>query len=838
MLLVWQNALLYSKITGYHCNYAKLSLVYMDYYDFQAIEADAQRYWEHHQSFRVRPRDDQEKFYCLSMLPYPSGSLHMGHVRNYTISDVISRYQRMCGRNVLHPMGWDAFGLPAENAAMKNRRSPGEWTRDNITRMKAQLKALGFAYDWQREIATCHPQYYRWEQWFFIQLYRKGLVYRDMAVVNWDPVDQTVLANEQVVEGRGWRSGARIEQKRIPQWFIRITAYAEELLDGLERLEGWPEAVRRMQRHWIGRSHGLRVRFHEAATHQPIEVFTSRPDTLMGVTYIALASDHPLACQLAQKRKDVHEFVEQCRHISTMEADQATLEKRGLDTGLKAIHPLSGEELPIWLANYVLAGYGSGAVMAVPAHDERDWAFARTYNLPVRPVVTDPCHPEQNYEHGAYTGKGVVINSGSDLDGLDFENAYEVIRKRLEAAGNGHEQTQYRLHDWGVSRQRYWGCPIPAVYCDHCGIVMEAEENLPVTLPEHLVPDGSGSPLESCEDFIHCICPECGNPAQRETDTFDTFMESSWYYARYCCPREPRMLGGEADYWLPVDQYVGGIEHAIMHLLYARFFHKLMRDEGLVCSDEPFTNLLTQGMVLKDGAKMSKSKGNTVDPQAMIAHYGADTVRLFSMFAAPPDQDLEWSDSGVEGAHRFLKRLFNSTMRCQGTIIEHRRDEASADHDTHARAEIHSLLKQANDDLAKNQLNTVVSACMKLLNCLQKTHAAATLYEGFSILLRLLAPTAPHVTHYLWRELGFGEDIAHAGWPEVDQQALEAVAVTIMVQVNGKLRGKISAPRDTDKETLTHQACNDSAVQAFIGGKPLKKVIHVPNRLINLVCGG
>ncbi|HNN87274.1 MAG TPA: leucine--tRNA ligase, partial [Pseudomonadales bacterium] len=635
-------------------------------YQHQDIEAEAQQYWRANNSFCVTEDHSKPKFYCLSMFPYPSGKLHMGHVRNYTIGDVISRFQRMQGKNVLQPMGWDAFGLPAENAAIKNNSAPAKWTYENIEYMKGQLQSLGFAYDWSREMATCRPDYYKWEQWFFTRLYEKGLVYKKMATVNWDPVDCTVLANEQVIDGRGWRSGALVERKEIPQWFIKITAYAEQLLADLEKLPHWPEQVKTMQRNWIGKSRGVTMRFDltaEIADHNSFEIYTTRPDTLMGVTYVSLAAEHPIAQAAAKNNPALQQFLAECKLQSVAEADMATMEKKGFDTGLTALHPISGREVPVWVANYVLMDYGSGAVMAVPAHDQRDYEFAKKYSLAIEQVITPINSPSpdkgRDGEGLAFTEKGTLINSG-EFDGLDFDAAFDAIATKLENLGKGRITLNYRLRDWGVSRQRYWGAPIPMFNLPEGGEIPVPLDRLPVLLPEDVVMDGVNSPIKS--DANWCKTTFDGKNLEHETDTFDTFMESSWYYARYTCPNftEGMLDPNAANYWLPVDQYIGGIEHAILHLLYARFFHKLMRDEGLVQCDEPFQRLLCQGMVLKDGSKMSKSKGNTVDPQALIEQYGADTVRLFIMFAAPPEQSLEWSDAGVEGAHRFLRRLWKA----------------------------------------------------------------------------------------------------------------------------------------------------------------------------------
>ena len=625
-------------------------------YNAALIEKEAQEYWATNNSFVVVEDKTKEKYFCLSMLPYPSGRLHMGHVRNYSIGDVISRYQKMLGKNVMQPIGWDAFGLPAENAAIKNQVPPAGWTYENIKHMKEQLVELGFGYDWSRELATCHPEYYRWEQWFFVKLFEKGLVYKKKAVVNWDPVDQTVLANEQVVEGCGWRSGAPVEKKEISQWYMKITDYAEELLVDIQKLDGWPDAVKMMQTNWIGKSVGLDIKFKLNET-EALTVYTTRPDTLLGVTYLAIAAEHPLAIQAGKDNTTIQVFLEECKKMETAEAALETMEKKGVNSGLTCIHPITGEPTPIWIANFVLMGYGTGAVMSVPAHDQRDYEFAKKYNISIVDVIADQSGAVDTSK-AAFTDKGILINSG-EFNGLNFDQAFTSISERLSALKMGELKTNYRLRDWGVSRQRYWGCPIPIINCPSCGAVAENLENLPVRLPENVELDGIGSPLKRMPDFYSVLCPKCGSEAERETDTFDTFFESSWYFARYTCvDQNSAILDERANYWLPVDQYIGGIEHAILHLLYSRFFTKLLRDEGIIEASEPFTNLLTQGMVLKDGAKMSKSKGNTVDPQEMIAKYGADTARLFILFAAPPTQDLEWSDSGIEGAYRFVNKFY------------------------------------------------------------------------------------------------------------------------------------------------------------------------------------
>ena len=812
-------------------------------YSPQDIERQVQREWAQKGSFRAREDAGREKYYCLSMFPYPSGRLHMGHVRNYTIGDVIARYQRMQGKNVLQPMGWDAFGLPAENAAIKHQVPPAEWTRDNIDYMRQQLQRLGFAYDWGRELATCDPAYYRWEQWLFTRLYRQGLVYQKTAPVNWCPHDQTVLANEQVIEGRCWRCDTVVERQEISQWFMKITAYAEELLTDLDELAGWPEQVRTMQRNWIGRSEGVELQFSIAGEATPLTVFTTRPDTLMGVSYLAVAAEHPLALKAARQDEALAAFLEECRHLATSEAALETMDKRGMSTGMMAIHPLSGELVPIWVANFVLMSYGTGAVMAVPAHDQRDFEFACRYDLPIRQVVYPADGSDGDVSQAAYTLPGCLRDSGA-FSGLSSAQACEAIADHLEQQGTGRRRVNYRLRDWGVSRQRYWGAPIPIIHCPQCGSVPVPDADLPVVLPTEVRLEGDGSPLAQMPEFKQTHCPECGGEAERETDTFDTFMESSWYYARYACAdNEHGMLDERAAYWLPVDHYIGGVEHAILHLLYARFYHKLMRDAGLINTNEPFTHLLTQGMVLKDGAKMSKSKGNTVDPQALIDRYGADTVRLFVMFAAPPEQSLEWSDSGVEGAYRFLRRLWSFShellpqAQASGDTVPvdwaALRPQAAG-----LRLEIHSILQQANHDYARYRFNTVVSASMKILNLLEKADDAplqAVRHEGLGILLRLLGPIVPHVSQVLWRKLGLGEELLTAPWPEPDPRALVRECVDLVVQVNGKLRGSIQVAADADRETIEAAALQEHNVQRFIADKAVKKLIVVPGRLVNIV---
>ena len=807
----------------------------------QTLELALQAEWAASGRFAVQADDTREKFYCLAMFPYPSGKLHMGHVRNYTIADVIARYQRMQGKNVLQPMGWDAFGLPAENAAIANKVAPAKWTRENIDHMRAQLQRLGYAYDWDREIATCDPSYYRWEQWFFSRLHERGLVYKKMATVNWDPVDQTVLANEQVIDGRGWRSGAVVERREIPQWFIRITAYAEELLAGLDTLDGWPEAVRIMQRNWIGKSRGVELAFglsSPIADHERIEVYTTRPDTLFGVTYLSLAAEHPITLALAEKNPELKEFVASCQQASVAEADMAQAEKLGMDTGLRAAHPLTGEAIPVWVANYVLMDYGSGAVMAVPAHDERDWEFAQKYRLPIKAVVCDAEGKPANTTDGAYTDRGLLTHS-EEFNGLDFEQAFEGIAAKLEAAGMGRTTTQFRLRDWGVSRQRYWGTPIPMLQIEDGTDIPIPDDRLPSLLPEEVSMDGVTSPIKADRDWRQFELE--GQACERETDTFDTFVQSSWYYARFTCPEfsEGMIDSAQANYWLPVDQYVGGIEHAILHLLYARFFHKLMRDAGLVTSDEPFTRLLTQGMVLKDGAKMSKSRGNTVDPQALIDRYGADTVRLFSMFAAPPEQSLEWSDSGVEGAHRFIKRLWR-------LVYDHGQVGAVDDAGSYnaeqksVRRKIHETIAKVSDDYGRRQtFNTAVAAVMELCNELGRFPVdsdldRAVMDEGLRAALLMLWPITPHLTEHLWLHLT-GEAFVENHWPAVDESALSRDELEIVVQVNGKVRAKMMVPATADRDEIETLAKEQENVQRFLGDASIRKVIVVPNKLVNIV---
>ncbi len=806
-------------------------------YQPQTLEQTLQTEWAESNRFAAHPDDNREKFYCLAMFPYPSGKLHMGHVRNYTIADVIARYQRMLGKNVLQPMGWDAFGLPAENAAIQNQVPPAEWTLNNIADMRQQLSRLGFAYDWDRELATCTPEYYRWEQWFFTRLMEKGLAYKKEADVNWCETDQTVLANEQVVDGKCWRCDNPVERKAISQWFIKITAYAQELLDDLDTLTEWPEQVRTMQRNWIGRSEGATVRFPFRDT--PIEVYTTRPDTLMGATYLALAPQHPLVQAAAAEDTQLHAFCQQISTSTVAEADMATMEKLGMDTGLRAQHPLTDEPLPIWVANFVLMGYGSGAVMSVPAHDQRDWEFASKYALPIVQVVSETTDAPADLSTSAYLQRGPLMQSGQ-FDGLDYDDAFDAIIGELESKGLGHRSVNFRLRDWGVSRQRYWGAPIPVVNCTACGAVPVPDDQLPVILPTDVALQGVGSPIKDTPAFYETNCPQCEAPATRETDTFDTFMESSWYYARYASAKNTEaMLDEEADHWLQVDQYVGGIEHAILHLLYARFFHKLMRDAGLVSSDEPFKRLLTQGMVLKDGAKMSKSRGNTVDPQSLIDQYGADTVRLFSMFAAPPEQSLEWSDSGVEGAHRFIKRLWRLVHEFDGAA-ETPSEPQWTDAQKLLRRKTHETISKVTDDYGRRQtFNTAIAAVMELCNELsrhprQDPLDRAAVSEGLHAVLKMLWPITPHLSESLWRNLTT-TDFVESAWPVVDECALSREEFQVVVQVNGKVRGKIQVPATADNAEVEALAKANPNVQRFIQDATIKKVIVIPQKLVNIV---
>lgn len=812
------------------------------HYNPDQIEKAVQQYWQNNNSFAVSADPAREKYYCLSMFPYPSGKLHMGHVRNYTIGDVISRYQRMLGKNVLQPMGWDAFGLPAENAAVKNKTAPAKWTYENIRYMREQLQALGFAYDWQREFATCGPDYYRWEQWFFTRLYEKGLVYKKTSAVNWCPNDETVLANEQVIDGGCWRCDTPVERKEIPQWFIRITEYADQLLNDLDQLDGWPEQVKTMQRNWIGRSQGVEMHFsleQAVAGIEGFDVYTTRPDTLMGVTYLSLAAEHPISLALAENNPELETFIKQCKTSSVAEADMAKMEKRGIATGISAIHPLTGEPVPVWIANYVLMDYGSGAVMAVPAHDQRDWEFAHKYSLPIKQVIAPTDDNDIDLDKEAFVEKGQLVNSGA-FDGLDFDAAFSAIANALTDKNAGRVTTNYRLRDWGVSRQRYWGAPIPMFNLPEGGEIPVPADRLPMLLPEDVEMNGVQSPIKADPNWKKDELN--GKAVERETDTFDTFMESSWYYARFTCPDyEGGMLDPEqANYWLPVDQYVGGIEHAILHLLYARFFHKLMRDEGLVSSDEPFKQLLCQGMVLKDGTKMSKSKGNTVDPQAMIEQYGADTVRLFMMFAAPPEQSLEWSDSAVEGANRFLRRLWKAVHKFVEAGDNSALDTtALSDADCALRRKTHETIAKVSHDYGQRlTFNTAIAAVMELLNDIGKFQGSAGVErEALESSVILLAPIVPHITHALWQALGHDSALLDSPWPSVDESALVKSEIEMVVQVNGKVRAKIQVAVDAGAESIKELARNDANVKRFIDGKAIRKEIVVPQKLVNIVVG-
>lgn len=899
-------------------------------YDHLATEQSAQQFWERTAAFKAVEDATKPKYYCLSMFPYPSGKLHMGHVRNYTIGDVLTRFHKMRGYNVMQPMGWDAFGLPAENAAIANKVPPAKWTYDNIEYMKGQLKSLGFAIDWSRELATCKPDYYKWNQWLFLRMLEKGIAYKKTQTVNWDPVDQTVLANEQVIDGRGWRTGAVVEKREIPGYYLAITQYAEELLGDLDTLDQWPERVRLMQANWIGKSTGVRFAFpHEIKDDAgnlindgKLWVFTTRADTIMGVTFCAVAAEHPLATHAAQNNPELATFIAKCKSGSVMEADMATMEKEGLPTGLFVTHPLTGEQVPVWVGNYVLMGYGDGAVMAVPAHDERDYHFAKKYKLPIKAVIAPAKWAGQKTSnqsgffedggekfefpilnnaqdesldwfswHDLHGQQGFCINSGK-YDGLSYSAAVDAIADDLVAKNIGEKKTQWRLRDWGISRQRYWGCPIPIIHCDDCGSVPVPDDQLPVVLPEDCVPDGSGNPLHKRPDFLNVPCPCCGKPARRETDTMDTFVDSSWYYARFATPgNNQSMVDERVDYWMPVDQYIGGIEHAILHLLYSRFWTKVMGDLKLVNYREPFKRLLTQGMVLnhlfsrrsdktgiewfapeevtlqkddsgrvtgatalRDGnpvdyggfGTMSKSKRNGVDPNAMIEQYGADTCRFFMMFTAPPEQTLEWSDAGIEGSYRFLKRVWNfghvfaTSIR---PLLPATRELASAklpENLAQLRREIHLNLKQANYDLGKQQFNTVASSCMKMMNALEKAPrdtgiAAEVIEECFGILLRVLSPITPHITHHLWVELGYGQDILAAAWPEPLEAALAQDEIELVLQVLGKTRGSVKVPAAADKTAIEALAVASEVAQKFMEGKPAKKVIIVPGRLVNIV---
>jgi leucyl-tRNA synthetase len=902
-------------------------------YDFAAVEAAAQRLWNESKAFEVTEDASKPKYFCMSMLPYPSGALHMGHVRNYTIGDTISRYRRMCGFNVLQPMAWDAFGLPAENAAIKNNTAPAKWTYANIDHMREQLKSLGYAIDWSREFATCRPEYYVHEQRMFVRLFKQGMAYRKKSVVNWDPVDQTVLANEQVIDGRGWRTGALVEKREIPQWFLKITAYADELLSELDNLPGWPDPVKTMQRNWIGRSEGLEIQFmldgNDPSILDSIKVFTTRPDTLMGVTFLSIAAEHPLALKAASTNPQIQKFIDDCRHGATAEADIETQEKKGIDTGYVAIHPISGEKIPVWIANFVLMGYGTGAVMGVPGHDQRDWEFATKYDLMIKMVIISDAVRDaieeisrdvqnnsdamttalgvgrplevveapgslsvlEEFENGlitkgAYTEYGTLVNSG-EYDGLDYRGAFDAIAKRMDLEGTGSRRVNYRLRDWGVSRQRYWGCPIPMIHCANCDVVPVPEDQLPVILPENVRFMGVQSPIKADPAWRKTTCPQCGGPAERETDTFDTFMESSWYYARYTSPGAATMVDERANYWLPVDQYIGGIEHAILHLLYFRFFHKLMRDVGMMKSNEPATNLLCQGMVVAetffrenaDGSrnwinpadveierderarvigaklksdgqpveigateKMSKSKNNGVDPQSMVSKYGADTVRLFSLFASPPDQSLEWNEAGVEGMSRFLRRLWRD-LHAHVSQPDHPEVDAKlldANQKT-LRRQTHETIAKVSDDYGRRYaFNTAIASCMELLNALSKfddmsDQSRAVRHEAFESMVLLLTPITPHISQALWAALGHHDPVHAHAWPKADEDALRKDAVKLAVQVNGKLRGTIEVPVDAAREIVQSTALANADVKNYVGTAAIKKIVYVPGKIVSIV---
>jgi leucyl-tRNA synthetase len=858
-------------------------------YEHAAVEAEAQQYWDERRCFEAREDTTREKYYCLSMFPYPSGRLHMGHVRNYTIGDVLARFMRMNGKNVLQPMGWDAFGLPAENAAIANGVPPAKWTLDNIVHMKRQLKSLGFAIDWRRELTTCAPEYYRWNQWLFLRMLERGIAYQKTGAVNWDPVDKTVLANEQVIDGRGWRTGAVVEKREIPMYYLKITAYAEDLLDALAAMPGWPERVRAMQANWIGRSEGVRIGFPYdiGGDHAVLYAFTTRADTVMGVTFCAVAAEHPLAARAARGNADLAAFIEECKRGPSIEAELATQDKKGMPTGLHVRHPLSGERVPVWVGNYVLMSYGDGAVMGVPAHDERDFAFAKKYGLPIKPVIAVEGR-QYSLEAWApwYVEHGRCVNSGA-YDGLEFRAAVDAVAADLRRLGLGEKQTTWRLRDWGISRQRYWGCPIPMIHCAKCGSVPVPDEHLPVLLPENLVPDGSGNPLLKDEAFLACECPGCGGAARRETDTMDTFVDSSWYFLRYACSDNGEAaLDSRVQYWLPVDQYIGGIEHAILHLLYSRFWTRVIREMGLVSFKEPFANLFTQGMVLNevffrkpesgrveyfnpseveikvderhrrsavlrvDGeavesggvVTMSKSKNNGVDPQELVDEFGADTARLFTMFAAPPEQTLEWSDEAVQGAYRFIKRLWKA-------VHEHAAAGAAAPLEKSAlnqaqralRRQAHQTLSKVTDDIGRRRtFNTAIAAVMELLNAVGKFPARSpqdrsVVQEALEIAVLGLSPIIPHATHALWRGLGHATALIDEPWTPVDAAALEQSRIEIVVQVNGKLRARISVAADADENALRESAAADGNVRKFIGEAAIRKVIVVPGKLVNIV---
>ena len=807
-------------------------------YEPKKIEKKAQEFWEKERCFEVDEASDKEKFYCLTMFPYPSGQLHMGHVRVFTISDVIARYQRMLGKHVMQPMGWDAFGMPAENAAIERDIPPAEWTYQNIDYMRSQLKRLGYAYDWTRELTTCKPDYYRWEQWLFTRLFEKGLVYRKNSIVNWDPVDQTVLANEQVIDGRGWRSDAVIERREIPQWFMKITDYAEELLSCLDKLDGWPESVKMMQRNWIGRSEGIDITF-KVDEKLTLSAYTTRPDTLMGVTYLAIAGEHLLAKKIASNNPKVADFIAECKKNHAVEAAIETMEKKGMPLGIDAIHPITGEKIPLWVANFVLMNYGTGVVMGVPGHDQRDWDFAKEYKITINQVIKPSDNSKIDINIAPYLEYGILINS-NEYNGLDSHQAFDAIAEYLEKENKGKRTINFRLRDWGISRQRYWGTPIPIIYCDECGTVAVPEEQLPVVLPEKVKFKGIGSPLKNMSDFYHTDCPKCGNLAKRETDTFDTFFESSWYFSRYACPGSDRMLDDREAYWMPVDQYTGGIEHAILHLLYSRFFQKLLRDEGLSSADEPFTNLLTQGMVLKDGAKMSKAKGNTVDPQELIDKYGADTVRLFMISAASPEQALEWSDKGVQGAYRFLKKLWVLIEKhCSEDPLKPIDDLNG--NQKELRYKTHSTIVKVSDDIGRRyKFNTAIAAIMELLNSVTRfdddSHKGRSVVrESLETIILLLSPIVPHICHELWQKLNYKTSLIDERWPNADKLALAKDSIEIVVQVNGKLRSRIIVDVNADEEKIKSLVIKDKNVQRYIGKNKVKNIIIVPGRLVNVV---
>jgi leucyl-tRNA synthetase len=857
-------------------------------YDPSVLESQAQQYWDANGSFAVAEDPSRPKYYCLCMFPYPSGRLHMGHVRNYTIGDVLTRFMRMQGCNVLQPMGWDAFGLPAENAAMANGVPPAKWTYDNIAHMKAQLKSLGFGIDWSREVTTCRADYYRWNQWLFLRMLEAGIAYRTTGTVNWDPVDQTVLANEQVIDGRGWRTGALVEKREIPMYYLAITRYAEDLLQALDELPGWPERVKLMQANWIGRSEGLEIEF-DVEDDGTLGIYTTRPDTLCGVTYMAVAAEHPLALRAAQGNADLQAFLAECQRTGMTEAALETMEKRGMPLGIHAIHPITGERIPIWVANFVLMGYGTGAVMAVPAHDQRDWEFARRYGLRIHQVIQPADGSLANLDEGAYVEHGTLINSGR-FDGLDFDEAFDAYAKLFEAQGQGRRRVHYRLRDWGISRQRYWGCPIPLIHCEDCGVQPVPDEQLPVVLPDDLVPDGSGNPLNRHAKFLQCTCPKCGKSARRETDTMDTFVDSSWYFFRYASANnDEAMVDERAKYWMPVDQYIGGIEHAILHLLYSRFWTRVMRDLGLTGIREPFSNLLTQGMVLNEiyfrkpaegriayynpadvevkhdergvrvGAvlrsdgqpvesggigTMSKSKNNGVDPQALVEQYGADTARLFMMSNVPPEQTFEWSDEGVEGAFRFMKRLWKAVHQHVqgGPVIAALNKTALSPAQRDMRRQVHETLAKITHDIGKRRtFNTAIAAVMELMNALAKfedrsAQGRAVMQEALEIVVLGLSPVVPHACHALWRELGHTEHaVVDARWPQVDESALVREAIEVVVQVNGKLRGRVTVPANAGEAQVREAALADEGVQRYVDGKPLRKFVYVPGKLANLV---